>query len=314
MILRVGTVFAVVSLAVASAPCALPTPPSDEPLTELVIRGYPPHCRRVSTDLQDAVDLNVASDQQQVVRIDPATGRFALFPDDYPETGPADWQRVGTHIDQFVFRVPSDSTPICIGSRIGSPTGFAQLRRAFAARPYWGKVIRFTGFVATRSVRDVRFWLAAGSGRFRGGRPVRLGSNIVAGGPTPPAIFGNSGWTPLSFTIGPIPCMATQISYGVTLNGPGDVWLHQVALEEVPDGQLSPAVRRRTRGRAYLEEDPICRHFLTGERLSIKSEDRNGVTPLADDNDIAPGAVIFSGGQTFVRVRYEKYFAPGLNN
>jgi hypothetical protein len=71
-------------------------------------------------DPQDDVDLSaaVASPQQQlVIRIDPATGRLGLFPDDYPPTGPEAWQRDGQRLNDYVFRVPTDGSPLCIGSR-----------------------------------------------------------------------------------------------------------------------------------------------------------------------------------------------------
>ena len=330
----IGAIVAVTSLIFAwpGATQAPPSPSSPSDPGEIVVQGYPPHCHPRPGDPQDTVDLAPAAAhrQQQVIRIDPATGRYGLFPDDYPMTGLRDWQRDGTGIHQFVFRAPTNDDPVCIGAATSRPRGFAQLRRSFPARPYWGKVMRFTGFIATRKAAYVQLWAAGGAGGYRPGRQVRGGSNIVVGGGQRSPFTGDRKWTPVSLTIGPIPCMATQISYGVTLAGGGDVWLHRAAFAEVPDGQLAPAVSRRDRGAAYLQKDPICRHFLRGETLFVgqKKERAMVISKLTNDDDIVPGMVLFmkddpdapgsdrlkQSGQTFVRVPYERYFAMGLSN
>jgi len=224
---------------------------------ELVINGRLPHCHMRPGDPLDAVDLSGANASQQVIRRDPATGKFGLFPDDYPLTDPQEWQRDGTHLDQFVFRVPADGSPMCIGSRQRSTLGVAQLRRSFPAKPYRGKVLRFTAFVATQRVVELRFWLAAGRGDYKVGRKVKLGSDIVAGDDshTKP-IVGSHGWMPISYTIGPIPCGATQISYGVTLDGGGDVWIYKAALEEVRDAGLPKGLKH---GKTFLDHNSSCR-------------------------------------------------------
>jgi len=224
---------------------------------ELVINGRLPHCHMRPGDPLDAVDLSGADGSQQVIRRDPATGQFGLFRDDYPPTDPEEWQRDGMHLDQFVFRVPTDGSPMCIGSRKRDTLGVAQLRRSFAAEPYWGKVLRFTAFVATQGVAEVRFWLAAGSGEYKVGRKVRLGSDIVAGDDShKQPIVGSHGWMPISYTVGPIPCNATQISYGVTLDGGGDVWMYRAALEQIPDSELPKEMRQ---AKKFVDGNASCR-------------------------------------------------------
>jgi hypothetical protein len=317
----------IVGAAVAQSSGAAP-----DPSQEIVITAYPPHCHPRPDDAQDAVDLAPAAahGEQQTIRLDASTGAYALVPDDYPSADPVQWQRAGTRMDQYVFRVPVDDNPVCIGARARPPAGFAQLRRAFAAKPLWGKVLRFTAFVATRQAANVRLWVAGGAGSPQPGKTIEPGTNIVVGGGQWPPMAGNRGWTPVSLTIGPVPCMATQISYGVTLKGRGDVWLYKPRLEEVPESEMSPAVRARQRGAEYLAADPICRHFIHGEPLyvQVRSKDKVLWTKITDDNRIVPGIILFEKGapnevgadmvhakpgQTFVQVPYENYIIKGLN-
>jgi hypothetical protein len=258
----VKAVLAGLSLMLATPDLAqAPTLESDA--GEVVVHGYPPHCHPRPGDPQDEVDLRAAvasPQQQQVVRIDPATGKLGLFPDDYPSSSSDMWQRDCKRLNDYVFRVPSDDTPLCIGSRNPNSPGLAQLRRAFDARAYWGKVMRFTAFVATRHVAGVSFWIATGAGQYEVGHKVKLGSNILLSGHFPSApLRGNHEWMPITYTIGPFPCGGSQISYGVTLDGGGDVWLYQPKFEEIPDNALP---RHLLHGKAYLDSDRICRHFL----------------------------------------------------
>jgi hypothetical protein len=298
-------------------------PPLDS--GEVVVHGYPPHCHPRPGDPQDAVDLTPAAGGklQQVIRIDPATGRYGLFEDDYPVTGSDIWQRDGTGIDQFVFRVPASDDPVCIGARSPRAKGFAQLRRSFMARPYWGKFVRLTAFVATRKARDVRFWVAAGAGNYVQGHHVKVGANIVAGGFQSNPFRGNQEWRPLSLTVGPLPCMATQISYGVMLNGGGDVWFYQAKFEEVPNNEIPASLRRLPHGAALLKADPVCRHFLNGEPLYLQHDKK--MVEIKDDNLITPPNIIYvrsgikelggrniKGGQSFAPVDYRQTLALGV--
>jgi len=264
---RIGAIVACLALIVA-APIMAQVPTAAPPVSdsdEVVVRGYPPHCHPRPGDPQDDVDLGAAAaapQRQQVIRTDPASGQLGLFPDDYPSTPPEVWQRSGTRMNEYVFRVPADGTPLCIGSRDRLSAGVVQLRRAFEARPYWGRVMRFTAYVATRHAVRVSFWIASGTGQYRVGRKVKLGSNIIMSGHFPPEpIRGDHAWMPVSYTIGPFSCGGAQISYGVTLEGGGDVWLYQPRFEEVPDSEIS---RHQPHGRAFRNRDPLCRHFLNG--------------------------------------------------
>jgi hypothetical protein len=142
--------------------------------------------------------------------------------------------------------------------------------------------MRFTVFVATRHAAGVSFWIATGAGQYKLGRKVKLGSNVLAAAHFPTApLQGNHEWTPISYTFGPFPCGGTDISYGVTLEGGGDVWLYQPAFEEVPDSEIS---RNLPHGKAYLKTDPICRHFIYGNEVMVGHPGK--ATPLRDDDQL----------------------------
>ena len=302
---------------------AAPSGPADD----VVVVGHrPPRCRPHQGDPQDAVDLSAATDgHPQTIRVNAATGKLALVPDDYPETGPLIWQRAAQRMDQYVFRTPSGGDTVCIGARGSHVPGEAQLRRAFAAQRYWGKYMLLSALVAARDAGRIDMWIAAGA---RNPRPVDskdIGRDVVAGGFKPVPITGNYTWRQVNFLIGPIPCLAAQISYGVQLQGGGDVWVSKPAFVEVPEDRLSPSMKRRPHGAAMLESDPVCRYFREGRPLwerhgnEYRIAGRDAVVPSNllfdrhDDpfgNDPA-GADGTSRGE-YTYLSRERITAPGL--
>ncbi|HMI20932.1 MAG TPA: hypothetical protein VK533_15470 [Sphingomonas sp.] len=232
------------------------TLPPPDPQLDVVMTAHPPHCRLRDGDPADTIDTTrkVGDPAAQVIRPDWKTGALGLFLDDYPVTGPTFWQRNGAHLDDFRFRVPDNGSPLCIGSKQGYPGGYGSLRRGFDAKPYHGRVLRFTAYVATWRAGTVIFWLAAGRGAYREGYRAPLGTNIVAGNNSDarPIKGTTHGWTPISYTIGPIPCSATQVSYGLILDGGGDVWMYKPQIEVIPDAEL----QRRFRSK---NTDALCK-------------------------------------------------------
>ena len=106
--------------------------------------------------------------------------------------------------------------------------------------------MRFTAFVATWRAAEVVFWLAGGATKYREGLRVPLGTGILVGDNSRgQPIRGTKNWTPISFTAGPVPCGVTQLSYGIILNGGGDVWLYKPRLEVVAGEELPRDIRRR---------------------------------------------------------------------
>lgn len=260
------------------------------PGSDIIVVGIPPRCRPLAGDPQDAVDLHGASaNSAQTIRIDPATGRYVLVEDDFPTTGPEIWQRAGTRLDNFVFRAGPTSRTACIGMNKGAWSGLAQLRRQFAAKPAWGSYVMLSTRIATRKAGRVDVWIAAGANHDWQDRTPDARLTTMGGGFKQVPLTGDYRWQEANFLIGPIPCSAAAISYGIQLQGGGDVWLSDPHFVVVPEASLSPTMRRASHGQAMLTSNPICRHFLKGEPLWRRSG--GGFVP-ASDNDILANAVL----------------------
>jgi hypothetical protein len=216
----------------------LNNPPQDEE-AQIRVLGRLPSCRAIASDPLEAVDYRRASGFQQMLRPNPRTGALGFFEDDDPITAEGAWDRAGTWLGDYVYRVPRDGTPLCIGGMARHPRGWGQLRRVLPAEPLRGKYVHFTAFVATNRSDEVRFWLAAGDTK-----------HIYKGGDTgnQPLRGTHGGWIPVRLTIGPIPRRATKVSYGFLLNGAGIVWVHQPRIEVTDTAQSvadAPILRRR---------------------------------------------------------------------
>ncbi len=187
----------------------------------IIVNGAIPHCHRRPGDPFDAVNVRNPANWNQVIVAD-SKGRFRLTQDFDPVTGPVAWQRAGTGINSYVFRVPTDDTPLCMGSRGAPDRSFAQLRRVLDATPFHRKFVRFTAFVAAQPRIHIRSWLAATpAGRYE----------ILQGDLQSQPMDGTGRWEPMSITIGPIPTAAGRISYGFLLQGAGDLWITQAKIE-----------------------------------------------------------------------------------
>ena len=148
--------------------------PEESITPDIRVVGRPPRCRPRPGDPLDGVEMSPAAlePRQQVIKRDPETGAWGLFADDDPVTGPGVWQRAGTRLDQYVFRVPGDGTPLCIGARSRRSPGWGQLRQVVDARPYHGRTVRVTLWAASRDAGRVWFWVASGR-QYREGAPHR---------------------------------------------------------------------------------------------------------------------------------------------
>lgn len=89
------------------------------------------------------------------------------------------------------------------------------------AKPYVGKYVRFTAYMATPPNTDVRVW-------FAGANDLEILVGDIRGGKN---ITGTGRWEPMSVTIGKIPHHARSLSYGFLLAGRSDVWITQIKIE-----------------------------------------------------------------------------------
>jgi len=195
-------------------------PPADE-LTVTARRI--PHCHRRPGDPADAVHVPAAYTAQRVIAPDKKTNQLSWQIDREQMSGPDVWQRAGTGIGQYVFRVPEDGSPMCIGAAVDWPSGWGQLRQIVAIpEGHAGKYLHFSALVAARDAALIRFWLGGFANRgFRG----------QGGDTSADPLTGTFGWKRVDLVAGPIPYEAGHASYGFLLWGKGDVWLYEPKLE-----------------------------------------------------------------------------------
>lgn len=184
------------------------------PPEQVVVRAQiPPHCHRRSGDpLDAATDL---PDRWVTLRLKPGNKVAVVTDGLHFEGDVGTWQRSGKAMGDYVFRVPVDGTPLCMGSRTDHPRGGAQLRRQLDPRDYRGQHVRFTAFAASRNAKWVSFWVNGGGGE----------RQFAQVGWT-----GTHGWTPVSIEI-EVSDRFPRAMYGFTLTGGGDVWLYQPRLD-----------------------------------------------------------------------------------
>ena len=192
------------------------------PEEEGIVVEAMPRCSPRDGDPFDAVPVPRGISEQSVIGPD-QSGVIRWHEDDQPILGPAIWQRTGTAIGDYRFRVPSEADkPICIGSLISATQGFASLRRIVSAEGMHGRYVHFSARVSARRASLVRFYLAAGDEHHRRGR----------GGDTSATPMGGTyGWRKVSLLVGPVPAYANHISYGFLLGGRGDAWLADARLD-----------------------------------------------------------------------------------
>lgn len=239
----VWTVLSTFALLGAAPPPAQPQP---DPVPDIVVLGArPPHCHRRPDDPADAVAVPRGQTGQSVIAPDAKTKQLVWQVDREPVLGADVWQRAGTGIGEYVFRVPDHGLPMCIGAVAGSPAGWGQLRQIIRLeKRATGKYLHFSALVAARDAGEIRFWLMAAASR-------GLGSDFMAGGDTSPEhISGTFGWKQIDLVAGPIPYNADHASYGFLLWGKGDVWLANAKLQvqtrdEVKDVLAVPLSQRK---------------------------------------------------------------------
>ncbi len=225
-------------LIMALAQQAEGTAPAAEPaLPEIVVVGRIPRCVALPGDPLDSVDMAAAAaeSRQQVIKQDPATGTMGVFPDDDPLTGPGVWQRAGVRMDQYVFRVPQDGKPLCIGARSRTSPGWGQLRQVVDATPYHGKTVRVTMWAASREAGRVWFWVATGR-ETKDEKLPRISRRADMATESSSFEFrGSHRWTPVSLTMGPVRCDQEKLSFGFLLDSPGDLWIYQPEIQVIAE-------------------------------------------------------------------------------
>lgn len=110
---------------------------------DVVVRGQvPPHCHPRSGDPLD--EVRNLPDKWVTLHLQ-RDGSVVIAQDGLHFEGDVgSWQRSGSHMGDYVFRTPTDGSPLCMGSRSDRGLGGVQLRRQLDPRDFRGQHVRFT--------------------------------------------------------------------------------------------------------------------------------------------------------------------------
>jgi hypothetical protein len=157
------------------------------------------------------------------------------------QPGPREWFAAGSdpkHYrmgpDQAVQREDEPSLTIqslpAAGETLDScPQCFGTYMRAESAAPWREKKVRFSAFVRSRGVaRWAGLWLRVDGPADANGRAEMLAFDNMHGRP----ITGDTDWTRYEIVL-PVDEEATNLAYGLLLNGAGKAWMDGAMLEEV---------------------------------------------------------------------------------
>jgi len=211
-------------------------PTADVPADVVIGATIPPHCHPRPGDPLD--NVRSLPDTWVTLRLrrdgSVSVAHDALHFEQDLET----WQRSGKNMGDYVFRVPTDGSPLCMGSRNDRARGGVQLRRQLDPRDFRGQHVRFTAFAASRNAKSVTFWVNGGGGE-------KQFAQIGWG--------GTHGWTPVSIDVYVSDRFPLAI-YGFTLSGGGDVWLYQPRIDLIGRGgkPLPNQPDKRRTARSFL--------------------------------------------------------------
>ncbi|MEK6646860.1 MAG: hypothetical protein AABY84_09340 [Candidatus Firestonebacteria bacterium] len=115
---------------------------------------------------------------------------------------------------------PSD----CIKSAVSSPRGFGTMMKTISANEYLGKRIRMSAYVKTENVGNwTGLWMRVDGPENKVLSFDNMGNRKIK---------GTVDWTKYEIVLN-VPQNSTNISFGVLLEGIGQVWINSLQFEEV---------------------------------------------------------------------------------
>jgi hypothetical protein len=110
------------------------------------------------------------------------------------------------------------------------PEPYGSIYQTIEAAPYRGRTLRLSAWLRTEATTGNRFGSGAGLKLHaaRGGYPVEIAEMRRD------AVHGTTDWTRYEIRL-KVPAEANQIEAGVSLYGPGSVWIDDVALDVVDE-------------------------------------------------------------------------------
>ena len=157
-----------------------------------------------------------------------------------PEPAVDGWKPAGSATE--AYRIGLDRTVAHGGSssghvtaRTATPDGYATLMQVIRSNDYRGKRVRFSAFVKTRGMSgSTGLWM-----RVDGNGGILAFDNMLNR-----SISGTTDWTRVSVVLD-VPNEADDIALGLLVNGGGEAWIDDAALEivsaEVPSTNMQPA-------------------------------------------------------------------------
>jgi hypothetical protein len=154
---------------------------------------------------------------------------------------PAGWIAAGQAPADYEFSTDSSvrhggQRSALVRARSARPAGFGTLMQIIRADDFRGRRVRWSGFIKSEQVEGwCGLWLRADDAAER-----VLAFDSMQSRP----VTGTSGWSSGEVVLD-VPPETVSIAFGLVLDGPGAVWLDDVALEvvgaEVPTTKISAA-------------------------------------------------------------------------
>jgi len=145
------------------------------------------------------------------------------------ENVPSGWSKGGNNPGDYIIGMDkSESTKgnssAFIKSKPGTPDGFCTLDQILAADNYRGERVRLSGFVKAKFIAGwAGLWMRVQN---RNGRDLSFDNMEKR------PIIGTSDWIKYEVVLD-VPVYSDFISFGVLLNGKGQVWVDNLKLETV---------------------------------------------------------------------------------
>lgn len=170
-------------------------------------------------------------------------------------SAPKGWMLTGVYPHQY--EVGIDRKNVNRGTASGTiradksahTHGFGTLMQMFKADQYRGQRLRLTGFLMTEQVQMAGLWL-----RIDGKDEEPLAFDNMVNRP----VLGTTDWTPYEVVLD-VAEQAHAIAFGVLLNGPGQVWVDSIRLEQVDD--TVPTTDSLAEGLQELPDSPMNLDF-----------------------------------------------------
>lgn len=156
------------------------------------------------------------------------------FEDMSRESPPAGWFLAGSHREDYVARIDTETVHAGSGSAMisnaqATPGGFGTLMQEFDAADYWAQRLRYSAWVKTENTDGgVTLWM-----RIDGQLERQMLGFDNMGDREP--VGSTTEWTKYEIVLDVPPEASRLIALGIIFSGTGRAWIDDVVVEEVGD-------------------------------------------------------------------------------